>query len=138
MIAWSRLNSRAGCIETIHAPLPCTAVTLGLAVNRRFPWTYVPAYMLAQFAGAVAAAAAAWALYGQRARTAAYLGATYPAAGVGVGRVLGAEAVVTFLLVLVIIAVAAMTGSPRSRREWPSEPRWAPRSSSEAPSAAPA
>src|ERR1700722_11460531 len=27
------------------------AVTLGLAVNRRFPWTYVPAYMPAQFAG---------------------------------------------------------------------------------------
>ena len=89
------------------------AVTLGLAVNRRFPWTYVPAYMLAQFAGAVAAAAAAWALYGQRARTAAYLGATYPAAGVGVGRVLGAEAVVTFLLVLVIIAVAADDRVPK-------------------------
>jgi glycerol uptake facilitator-like aquaporin len=89
------------------------AVTLGLAVNRRFPWTYVPAYMLAQFAGAVAAAAAAWALLGQRARTAAYLGATYPAAGVGVGRVLGAEAVVTFLLVLVIIAVAADDRVPK-------------------------
>jgi glycerol uptake facilitator-like aquaporin len=29
------------------------AVTLGLAVNRRFPWTYVPVYLAAQFSGAV-------------------------------------------------------------------------------------
>jgi non-heme chloroperoxidase len=40
------------------------AVTLGLAVNRRFPWTYVPAYLAAQFAGAVGAAAVTWILYG--------------------------------------------------------------------------
>jgi glycerol uptake facilitator-like aquaporin len=33
------------------------AVTLGLAASRRFPWAYVPGYVLAQFAGATAAAA---------------------------------------------------------------------------------
>jgi MIP family channel proteins len=83
------------------------AVTLGLACNRRFPWARVPAYLAAQFAGAIAAAAVTWALYGTGARTKASLGASHPAAGVNVGRVLAAEAVVTFLLVLVITAVAA-------------------------------
>jgi MIP family channel proteins len=82
------------------------AVTLGLAVNRRFPWAYTPAYVLAQFAGAISAAAVTWGLYGRQARAQAYLGATYPAAGVSLGRVFAAEAVVTFVLVLVIISVA--------------------------------
>lgn len=81
------------------------AVTLGLAVNRHFPWTYVPAYVIAQFVGAIAAAAVTWGLFGHAAKVRAGLGATYPAAGVGVGRVFAAEAVVTFVLVLVIVAV---------------------------------
>ena len=34
------------------------AVTLGLAVNRRFPWACAPGYVIAQFAGATAGAAA--------------------------------------------------------------------------------
>ena len=82
------------------------AVTLGLAASRRFPWTRVPAYTAAQFAGAIAAAAITWALYGAQARTVAGLGASSPASGVSAVRVLVAEAVVTFLLVLVITAVA--------------------------------
>jgi MIP family channel proteins len=81
------------------------AVTLGLAANRRFPWATVGAYVLAQFAGAIAAAATTWGLYGRLARTRAGLGATVPAAGVGVWRVLCAEAVGTFLLVLVVVLV---------------------------------
>ena len=59
------------------------AVTIALAVNRRFPWRYVPAYAVAQFSGAISAALVAWALYGNKARTVASLGATYPASGVG-------------------------------------------------------
>lgn len=89
------------------------AVTLGLAVNRRFPWAYAPGYVIAQFAGAIAAAAVTWGLYGNQARTAAALGATVPAAGVSAGRVLAAEAVVTFVLVLVAVAVATDTRVPR-------------------------
>ena len=58
-------------------------VTIALAVNRRFPWRYVPAYAVAQFSGAISAALVAWALYGNKARTVASLGATYPASGVG-------------------------------------------------------
>jgi MIP family channel proteins len=90
------------------------AITLGLALNRRFPWSYAPAYLLAQFAGAIGAAALTWGLYGNQARTQANLGATYPAAGVGLGRVFAAEAVVTFVLAIVIISVATDSRVPRA------------------------
>ena len=89
------------------------AVTLGLAASRRFPWAYVPGYVLAQFAGATAAAAVTWGLYGDQARSIAHLGATAPAAGVSAGRVAAAEAIVTFVLVLVVVAVATDTRVPR-------------------------
>jgi MIP family channel proteins len=88
------------------------AVTIALAVNRRFPWRHVPAYAAAQFSGAIGAALVAWALYGNKARTVASLGATYPASGVGAWRALGTEAVVTFLLVVVVAAVATNAKVP--------------------------
>jgi MIP family channel proteins len=89
------------------------AVTLGLAINRRFPWAYAPGYVIAQFAGAITAAAVTWGLYGNQARAMASLGAPVPAAGVSAGRVLAAEAIVTFVLVLVVVAVATDTRVPR-------------------------
>ena len=89
------------------------AVTVGLAVNQRFPWAYVPAYVIAQFAGAVGAALVAWTIFGDRARTVADLGATFPASGVTSWRALVAEAVVTFVLVLVIVSVATDDRVPR-------------------------
>jgi glycerol uptake facilitator-like aquaporin len=89
------------------------AVTLGLAINRRFPWAYAPGYVIAQFAGAITAAAVTWGLYGNQARAIARLGAPVPAAGVSAGRVLAAEAIVTFVLVLVVVAVATDTRVPR-------------------------
>jgi MIP family channel proteins len=82
------------------------AVTVGLALNRRFPWRYVPAYLAAQLAGAVAAALVAWILYGDKARSVANLGAPAPASGVNAWRTFGAEALVTFLLVTVVVSVA--------------------------------
>jgi MIP family channel proteins len=82
------------------------AVTVGLALNRRFPLSYVPTYLLAQFAGAIGAALVAWTIFGDRARTVANLGATSPASGVTSWRAFVAEVVVTFLLVLVIVSVA--------------------------------
>jgi MIP family channel proteins len=78
------------------------AVTLSLAINRRFPWRYVPAYLAAQLGGAIAAALAAWALFGDRARDVVHLGASFPAAGTGAWQAFGAEAVGTFILVLAI------------------------------------
>jgi MIP family channel proteins len=89
------------------------AVTLGLAVNRRFPWAYAPGYVIAQFTGAIAAAAVTWGLYGNQARSIARLGATAPAAGISAGRVLAAEAVVTFVLALVVVAVATDSRVPQ-------------------------
>ena len=82
------------------------AVTIGLALNRRFPGRMVPAYVLAQLAGAIAAALSAWVLFGSKARSVASLGATVPAPGVGLGRVFAAEGIVTFVLVLVVLSVA--------------------------------
>jgi MIP family channel proteins len=89
------------------------AVTLGLAINGRFPWADAPGYVIAQFAGATAAAAVTWGLYGNQAKSIAHLGATAPAGGVPAGRVLAAEALVTFVLVLVVVAVATDTRVPR-------------------------
>jgi MIP family channel proteins len=82
------------------------AVTLGLAVTGRFRWRQVPVYLVSQLLGAIGAALACWLVYGERARTMAHLGATYPAAGVGTGAAFAVEAIATFLLVLVIMAVA--------------------------------
>jgi MIP family channel proteins len=82
------------------------AVTLGLAVTGKFPWRYVPAYLIFQLLGAIAGAGATWASFGNRGREVAKLGATVPADGVGLGQVFVVEALITFLLVFVIIAVA--------------------------------
>lgn len=75
------------------------AVTTGFAVAGRFPWRYVPGYWLAQIGGGIAAAGTAGLLFGFG------HGAHVPAPG-PVGRDIGVEAVLTFLLMLVIIAVA--------------------------------
>jgi len=74
------------------------AVTLGFAVAGRFPWRYVLPYWLAEFAGGIGAAAMAAFLFGGG------HGAHVP--GVGLGRAIVMEAVLTFFLMLVIIAVA--------------------------------
>ena len=76
------------------------AVTLAFAATRHFPLTLVPAYLLAQFAAAVAASAVLRLLFGNVAR----LGSTLPSGGAG--QSLAMEALLTFFLVFVIIAVA--------------------------------
>jgi MIP family channel proteins len=83
------------------------AVTLGLALNRRFPWRDVPAYLGSQFVGAIAAALAAWALFGNRARTVVHLGASFPAAGTSPWQAFGAETAGTFILVMAIAWVSS-------------------------------
>ena len=90
------------------------AVTIGLAVTRRFPWMYVPAYVAAQFVGSVSAVLVIWYVNGPPARSIGHLGATQPSAGIGAARVLVAEGVVTFLLVLVVISVATDPRVPRA------------------------
>jgi MIP family channel proteins len=76
------------------------AVTLGFAVSGRFPWRCVAAYWTAEILGGVAAAGVAALLFGSG------HGMHVPAAGVTLGRAVGLEAVLTFFLMLVIMAVA--------------------------------
>jgi MIP family channel proteins len=75
------------------------AVTLGFAVAGRFPWRFVLPYWLAQLAGGIMAAAFAALLFGPG------FGAHVPGIG-SPGRAVGTEAMLTFLLMLVIISVA--------------------------------
>ena len=82
------------------------AVTVGLAAVGRFPWKLVPAYVAAQLLGGLLGALATWASYGDRARELVDLAATVPADGVSQGRALLVEALVTFVLVLVVVSVA--------------------------------
>ena len=82
------------------------AVTIGLAATNKFPWRFVPVYVIAQFVGAVLASLAVWALFGDSAREGAlHLGATVPGDGFGDGSVLLAEAIATFLLLIVVLAL---------------------------------
>ena len=82
------------------------AVTLGLAVTRRFPWSAAGAYVAAQLAGGLAGALLTWAVGGGLARSDGELGATVPAPGVSSARAFLVEAAVTFVLVLVVVSVA--------------------------------
>ena len=91
------------------------AVTIALAVVRRFKWAEVGPYIVAQLAGAVAGAALVVAYVGDRATELGGVGLT--ALGSGVSPVQGvvAEALATFLLLLTIMAVAV---DPRAPAGW--------------------
>ncbi len=82
------------------------AVTLGLAVAGKFPWSHVPGYVLAQFAGAVIAAIVVWAAYGPGAYVDAHLGAPAPVNGASAFQVLLVEALIAFILVFTVISTA--------------------------------
>jgi aquaporin Z len=76
------------------------AVTLAFSLRGVFPWARVPAYWLAQLAGAVGAAAFLGLTFGP----VAHLGATIP--GFGVPPALAMEVALTWLLVTVILGTA--------------------------------
>jgi MIP family channel proteins len=80
------------------------AVTFGFAAARRFPWRHAPAYVAAQTAGGLLASALHLLLYGAETAGAAFFGATRPA--VPAASAAGFEVVLTFILMLVITAVA--------------------------------
>jgi aquaporin Z/aquaporin NIP len=88
------------------------AVTLALAVTKKFSWQYVPVYVGAQLVGAVLGAVAVWITYGGAAREAANLAATFPTDGVGDLRALVVEILITFILVFVVISVATDERAP--------------------------
>lgn len=76
------------------------AVTLAFATFGSFPRRHVPGYLAAQILGAVAAALTLRALFGN----VATLGSTVPTDGAG--QALALEALITFFLMFVIVAVA--------------------------------
>lgn len=76
------------------------AVTIGLAIAGRFAWARVPAYIVAECAGAVSASRLLRVLFPRDVT----LGATLPFAGVGIA--FGFEVVMTFFLVFTIVSVA--------------------------------
>ena len=82
------------------------AVTLALFSIRRFPGRYVVPYIVAQIAGAIAASAAVWGTFGDAARSKAYLAATYPTPTANEGQAFLMEAIITFVLLFVIVAVS--------------------------------
>ena len=80
------------------------AVTLGLAVTGKFPWSKVPAYIAAQLVGAIIGAAAILGVLGQAASEVG-LGVAAFGAGVGAGQAFVAEFVGTFILVFTVFGV---------------------------------
>ena len=82
------------------------AVTLGLAVVGRFPWRIVPLYFVAQLVGAVVASLVVWAAFGHAAYATAHLGLPSPVHGTDNMQVLLVEALIAFMLVLTVVAVA--------------------------------
>ena len=78
-------------------------VSIAFALRREFPWRRVPAYLLAQFAGALGACTFLWAMFGKVGR----LGATVPGAHSGDVRAMLIEAVLTFGLITTIVGTAS-------------------------------
>jgi aquaporin NIP len=84
------------------------AVSIGLAIGRRFPWISVPEYILAQGAGATVAAL----LLRLTLAPGVPLGVTHPSGSDGQAFVW--EVIMTFFLVLVVTAVATDARAVRS------------------------
>lgn len=87
------------------------AVTLSLAVTRRFPWAEVTPYILAQLVGSVVGAALIVAIYGTDAADVG-VGATTLAAGVPYWQGIVAEALGTFVLLYAVMALAVDSRAP--------------------------
>jgi glycerol uptake facilitator len=89
------------------------AITLGLALVRRFPWEEVPAYLFGQIVGGVVGAAAILVVYGNQAATLGHLGAPALAINTSLLQGLVVEAIGAAILMMAIIATAVDTrGTP--------------------------
>jgi aquaporin Z len=79
------------------------AVSIAFALRGDFPWRRVPAYIVAQFAGAVLATLLLWALIGKHGPA----GLTLPGPGIAAGTAAVWEAVLTVGLVSTILGTAS-------------------------------
>ncbi len=76
------------------------AVTIAFASAGRFPWRHAPAYVAAQLLGGLAASVICWSIFG-------HLGGLHvPTDPSAIGRNIICETLISFLLMLVIVAVA--------------------------------
>ena len=80
------------------------AVTLALAAGKKLPWSDVPGYVIAQFAGGIAGAFAIWGVLGKPGVDAG-LGVLSYAPG-NTGHAFFAELIGTFLLIFVVFGTA--------------------------------
>jgi glycerol uptake facilitator protein len=88
------------------------AVTIALASMRRFPWSDVVPYVAAQLVGGFVGALAIISYFGKAGASVGHLGATAPAPGVPYARAMLAEAVGTFILMLIVMALAVDKRAP--------------------------
>ena len=93
------------CVGRISGAHLNPAVTLGFVLARHFPPRRLVGYWLAQLAGATAAALTLRLVLGN----VAHLGATAPAGSGGAWQSFALEALLTFFLMFVIVAVATDT-----------------------------
>jgi glycerol uptake facilitator protein len=95
------------------------AVTFSLAIVRRFRWVDVPAYWVAQILGGIAGAFIVAGIYGQNGAavgsTDILFGATRIAPNINDYQAILAEAFITFVLVIAIMAIAI---DPRAPKGW--------------------
>jgi aquaporin Z len=95
------------------------AVTMGFLVSGRMTLNEAIAYWIAQFAGGIAGALALWGLFESSpryTRSATGLGAdgygAHSLLGINAGAAFGAEVMLTFLFVLVVLGATSRLGSP--------------------------
>lgn len=88
------------------------AVTIALAVTKRFPANETVGYVIAQCIGAACGSLLFALTVGMNAVTVGGLGATAPFPGIGYGQAILAEAIATFVLMLVIMGVAVDKRAP--------------------------
>lgn len=88
------------------------AVTIALWATKRFPARETGAYIIAQMAGAVLGSMLFAASAGMDTVTIGGLGATAPFPGIGYGQAILAEAIGTFVLMMVIMGVAVDKRAP--------------------------
>lgn len=87
------------------------AITLALALDRRFPWRDVVPYVLAQLLGGVLGGLVVLGIFGERSVDYG-MGATVFGGGVSVWQAVLAEAVGTFLLMLTVMSLAVDVRAP--------------------------
>jgi len=94
------------------------AVTIALASVGRFPWSQVFQYIIAQLIGAALASFTLVAMLGTRAATVGGCGAPGPFPGVAPFGAYLAEAIGTFVLMLVIMGIAVDKRAPAGWAGW--------------------